>query len=112
MQGGPCHTRAMKRILAMAALVALVTGMAGAAAAQSDRSPPLSDLLRRLQRDSDYAGRIIGTHTVRPGSGGSAFLYEVRILSPDDRIVIVYLDPRTGSVVRNPQAWLRRSGDR
>lgn len=100
------------RRLAMAAIFALLIPMVGVAAAQNDRSPPLSELLRRLQNDPDYAGRVVGTHTVRAGNGGSAFLYEVRILSPDDRIVIVYLDPRTGSVVRNPDAWLRRSGNR
>ena len=100
------------RKLAMAALYAMMIPMVDVATAQNDRSPPLSDLLRQLQRDSAYAGRIVGTHTVRSGDGGSAFLYEVRILSPNDRIVIVYLDPGTGAVVRNPEAWLRRAGRR
>lgn len=97
------------RLLAIVASLAILLPMIGIAAAQSDRMPPLSDLLRRLQRDSDYAGRIVGTHTVRSGNGGSAFLYEVRILSPDDQIIIVYLDPATGTVVGNPDAWLRRN---
>lgn len=92
-------------------LVAMVT-ISGAAAAQNERSPTLSDLLRDLQRDSSYAGRIVGTHVVRPSSGGQKYLYEVRILAADDRIIIVHLDPRTGAVVRNPEAWLRRSGSR
>lgn len=100
------------RILMLAAILALTIPMADIAAAQNGRSPPLSDLLRQLQRDSAYAGRIVGTHTVRSDDGGSAFLYEVRILSADDRIVIVYLDPGTGAVVRNPDAWLRRAGRR
>lgn len=99
-----------KRVLA--AILALTIPMAGAAAAQNGRSPSLSEMLGQLQRDSAYAGRIIGTHTVRSGEGGSAFLYEVRILSADDRIVIIHLDPRTGAVVRNPDAWLRRAGRR
>lgn len=92
-------------------LVAMVT-FPGAAAAQGERALPLSDLLRDLQRDSRYAGRIVGTHVVRPPSGGQNLLYEVRILAADDRIIIVHLDPRTGAVVRNPEAWLRRSGNR
>ncbi len=73
---------------------------------------PLSDMLRQLQRDASYAGRIVGTHTVRARNGGSAYLYEVRILSPNDRVIIVHLDPDTGAVVRNPDAWFRRSGRR
>lgn len=100
----------MIRTLTIAALLAAMLAVGGAAAAQNDRSPPLSDLLRRLQRDTSYAGRIVGTHVVRSQSG-SAYLYEVRILSPDDRIIIVYLDPGNGAVVRNPDAWLR-SGNR
>ena len=100
------------RKLAMAAIFAVMIPMADVAAAQNDRTPPLSDLLRQLQRDPAYAGRIVGTHTVRSGDGGSAFLYEVRILSANDRIVIVYLDPGTGAVVRNPEAGLRRAGRR
>ena len=100
------------RILAMAMIFAAMIPMVDVAAAQNGRSPPLSELLRQLQRDSAYAGRIVGTHTMRSGDGGPAFLYEVRILSPNDRIIIVYLDPATGAVVRNPEAWLRRAGRR
>ncbi len=102
----------MRRFLAMSALFALLMSIGGVAVAQNDRSMPLSQMLRQLQRDSAYAGRIVGTHTVRAPNGGSAYLYEVRILSPNDRVVIVYLDPRTGAVVRNPDAWLGRSGRR
>lgn len=100
------------RTLARAMTLAAIVAISAAASAQNDRSPPLSDLLRQLQRNSDYSGRIVGTHVVRPSSGGQAFLYEVRILADDDRIIIVHLDPRTGAVVRNPDAWLRRSGNR
>lgn len=101
----------MKKLV-LATILALMIPMSDVAAAQNERSLPLPDLLLQLQRDAAYKGRIVGTHTVRSGDGGSAFLYEVRILSPDDRIVIVYLDPGTGAVVRNPDAWLRRSGRR
>ena len=100
------------RTLARAMILAAMVTIAGAAAAQNDRTRPLSDLLSRLQRNSHYAGRIVGTHVIRPPSGGQAFLYEVRILAPDDRIIVVYLDPRTGAVVTNPDTWLRRSGNR
>ena len=100
----------MIRILAIATILALLIPIGGPAVAQNDRSMRLSDMLRQLQRNDRYEGRIVGTHTVRAPNGGSAYLYEVRILSSDDRVIIVYLDPRTGSVVRNPDAWLRRSG--
>lgn len=102
----------MTRILATLVVLALLVPVGGPTAAQDERAMPLSEMLRRLQRDDRYAGRIVGTHTVRPPNGGSAYLYEVRILSPSDRVIIVYLDPRTGAVVRNPDAWLRRSGRR
>ena len=102
----------MRRVLDIAAILAALISIGGPAAAQNDRSMPLSDMLRQLQRDSSYAGRIVGTHTVRAHDGGAAYLYEVRILSPQDRVIIVYLDPRTGAVVRNPDAWLRRAGRR
>lgn len=69
--------------------------------------PALSDALARLQRDPAYAGRIVGTHVLRGPSDSGAFLYEVRILSPGDRILIVYLDPDSGAVVGNPRAWFR-----
>ena len=100
----------MRRALAFAILLAACAAFAGPAVAQNDRAMALSDMLRQLQRDSSYQGRIVGTHTVRAPNGGSTYLYEVRILSPNDRVIIVYLDPRTGSVVRNPDAWLRRAG--
>ncbi len=100
------------RRLVLAAILALMIPMTDGAAAQNGRSPSLSDLLRQLQRDPAYAGRIVGTHTVRSVEGGSAFLYEVRILSADDRIVIVHLDPSNGAVVRNSETWLRRAGRR
>ncbi len=102
----------MTRILAIAALLALLIPIGGTAIAQNGRTMPLSDMLRQLQRNPDYAGRIVGAHTVRAPDGGAAFLYEVRILAPDDRVLIVHLDPHTGAVVRNPNAWLGRSGRR
>ncbi|NNG02684.1 MAG: PepSY domain-containing protein [Inquilinus sp.] len=101
----------MKRRAMMGAILAAAATWAAPVAAQNDRAPALSTLLRRLQGDPAYAGRIVGTHVVRAGSG-TAFLYEVRILSPDDRIVIVHLDPDSGAVVGNPDAWLRRRASR
>ena len=95
----------MIRTLAVA-LCLLLSSLAVPALAQNDGGPPaLFDALSRLQRNPAYAGRIVGTHIVRPPGGGHAFLYEVRILSPGDRIVIVYLDPDSGAVVTNPNQW-------
>ena len=95
-------TRVLITLIALAGLL-----VPDPALAQRRNQPALFDALAELQRNPAYAGRIVGTHVVRAPDGGSAFLYEVRILSPDDRIVIVYLDPETGRVVSNPSAWFR-----
>lgn len=102
---GPWQTEAMMRTLA--ALCLVLISLAGPALAQPGGEPALFDALARLQRDPAYAGRIVGTHIVRAPGGGQAFLYEVRILAPSDRIVIVYLDPASGAVVTDPDAWFR-----
>ena len=101
----------MIRRRAVVAALAL-TLAAGPALAQNRGQPALFDMLARLQRNPAYAGRIVGTHVVRSPTGGRAFLYEVRILSPHDRIIIVYLDPYNGAVVNNPNAWFRRNANR
>ena len=93
----------MIRALAFALCLVLMP-VAGTALAQNGGQPALFEALSRLQRDPAYAGRIVGTHIVR-APGGEAFLYEVRIHSPEDRILIVHLDPASGAVVSNPQAW-------
>jgi len=50
---------------------------------------PVADTLSRLSN----RGRVLGTHMGRDGN------YEVRILTPDDRIELHYVNPRNGRIV-------------
>ena len=52
--------------------------------------------IKRLKANPRYRGRVLGTRVVRTREGR---LVEVRILRPNDRIIIVYIDPQTGGVV-------------
>jgi hypothetical protein len=52
--------------------------------------------LSRLRNIPRYQGRVLGTHIKRDGG---RYLYEVRILRRDDRVILVYIDPETGGVV-------------
>lgn len=65
-------------------------------AVAQNQSRDLGSSLSRLQNNPRYQGRILGTHVVRRQSRQ---LYEVRILRPDDRVILVYIDPKTGGVV-------------
>ena len=69
--------------------------LAGATAYAESRFN-LQKTLRRLETNPKYRGRVLGTRVVRT-TGGE--LVEVRILRPDDRVIIVYIDPQTGGVV-------------
>ena len=65
------------------------------------RQPPTAAELEALEARGlltwrRYQGRVLGTHIRRQGN---RVLYEVRILRPDDRIILVYLDAETGGVV-------------
>lgn len=64
------------------------------------RGSDLSSSLQRLQNNPRYQGRIIGTQIRRTERGA---LYEVQILRPDDRVIVVYIDPATGGVVGDSQ---------
>ena len=68
-------------------------------AAQAQNPPDLFSILANLQRNPAYAGEVLTTQQYYP-PGSQRFLYEVRILRPDDTIVIVYIDPMTGQIVR------------
>jgi hypothetical protein len=72
------------------------TGQALAADPTARNSRKLSRALSRLRSNPRYRGRILGTH-IRRNNGG--FVYEVRILRRDDRVILVYIDPQTGGVV-------------
>ena len=78
-----------------AALVALGSGMAAA----QQGAPDLFAILSALQQNPAYAGQVLTTQPYYPDPNSQRFLYEVRILKPNDQIVIVYIDPMTGQIV-------------
>jgi len=101
----------MRKLLA-SLIIILAAGLVftpeNPAAAQS-RGGDLSGSLERLQNNPRYQGRIIGTQIRRTERGA---LYEVQILRPDDRVIVVYIDPATGGVVGDSQQRGGTSGRR
>ena len=98
----------MKRFLSVL-LISLTLGLVAAPlskAAADENSRELAAALSRLKDNPRYQGRILGTH-IRRDNGN--YLYEVRILRRDDRIVLVYIDPDTGRVVRDSERGGKRS---
>lgn len=88
----------MTRILS---IVLVILGLSCASffeAAAAEKSRELAGALSRLQDNPRYRGRILGTHIKRDNGG---YLYEVRILRGDDRVILVYIDPETGRIVDN-----------
>lgn len=106
---GVVDNRAMLRPLRAAVLGILLCLAAPAPGPALAQSPvyELSDSLARLQNNPRYHGRVLSTHIRR--QGGRA-LYEVRILRPDDRVILVYIDPNTGGVVGDSERSRRPSG--
>jgi len=93
----------MKRIVSIL-LISLFLGLGApppieAVAAENIRD--LSGSLSRLKNNPRYQGRVLGTHIKRDNGG---YLYEVRILRRDDRIILVYIDPETGGVVGDSES--------
>lgn len=97
----------MRKILSILTVVLLlgsVNSMNSRVYAQSG-SPEIAGALSRLKNNPRYQGRILGTH-VKRNSG--RLLYEVRILRPDDRVILVYIDPQTGGVVGDSERRKQR----
>ncbi len=90
-------------ILLISLMLDLSTAPIGKALA-AEQSRELSGALSRLKNNPRYRGRILGTHIKRNNGG---FLYEVRILRRDDRIILVYIDPQTGGVVGDSERAAR-----
>ena len=92
----------MRRFLAIFAVAAfLISGNAIQSRVYAQApSPEISGALSRLKNNPRYQGRILGTHVKKRGQ---RFLYEVRILRPDDRVILVYIDPQTGGVVSDSE---------
>lgn len=92
----------MKSVLSAVLLGFLVLASApatvffGEAAAYAENRFNLQKTLRRLKANPKYSGRVLGTRVVQTTNGE---LVEVRILKPNDRVIIVYIDPQTGGVV-------------
>jgi hypothetical protein len=88
----------MRKFISILALVLFLGGlnsMNSRVYAQSG-PPEIAGALSRLKNNPRYQGRILGTHVKQ---NGGRYLYEVRILRPDDRVILVYIDPQTGGVV-------------
>ncbi|MEK9644816.1 MAG: PepSY domain-containing protein [Alphaproteobacteria bacterium] len=88
----------MQKLITIAAVAAFLGVSAAAPPPAYGESGwgDISSALSRLKKNPRYQGRIIGTH-VKPA--GDQYLYEVRILRPDDRVILVYIDPDTGRVI-------------
>lgn len=90
------------KILAVSLLLLCFTvgafGGPKSAQAQSVKrnSSEISSTLSRLQQNPRYQGRILGTHLRK---SGKSYVYEVRILRPDDSVIIVFISPQTGGVI-------------
>lgn len=95
----------MKKSVASIALMVLVYGVIFAstvAHAQTSKknTAELSKTLSRLANNPRYTGRVIGTHLRQSGKG---YLYEIRILRPDDSIIVVLVSPQSGRVIRDSE---------
>lgn len=82
-------------ILALVLFLGTVNSLNSTVYAQSG-PPEIAGALARIKNNPRYQGRILGTHVKETGG---RYLYEVRILRPDDRVILVYIDPETGGVV-------------
>jgi len=101
--------RKLLSILTLVLLLGSVNSMNSRVYAQvyaQSGSPEIAGALSRLKNNPRYQGRILGTH-VKRNSG--RLLYEVRILRPDDRVILVYIDPQTGGVVGDSERRQRRA---
>ena len=87
------------RIARLGRAAGLVTALMIAAGSALAQAPDLFAILAQLQRNPRFAGQVLTTQQFYPEPGSGNFLYEVRILRPDDRIIIVYIDPMSGQIV-------------
>ncbi len=90
-----------KDCISAAAIALALLSASVPAGAQNGSAPDLLSILSQLQQNPAYAGQIVGTQAYRPDPQSDRVLYQVRILRPDDQIIVIYIDPATGQVV-NP----------
>ena len=91
-------------VLPLIAALLSIAAVPQAAYGQS-ASRDITQTLSRLENNPRYQGRVLGTHLRQEGD---QFLYEVRILRPDDRVILVYIDPKTGGVVGDSERSNKR----
>ncbi len=105
----PLH---MKKLVVPVLLLVLALGgvcspgLARAQVAQAN-SAELSGALKRLRNNPRYYGKVLGTHL--RGSGKN-YVYEVRILRPDDSVIVVFISPKTGGVIGDSERGSGKSG--
>lgn len=110
------HSQVPFRILALlrmriapvlaAAVIATMSGWATAAPAQSDQDRAREELLDgkilsydQILRQARKAvpGRVVGQDLVRDRNGD--FVYRLKIMRPDGKVVLALLDARTGRLL-------------
>ena len=94
----PFHMKILIRTFLLFSLLLGLSLLPDTAFAQSKKSASadLSNALSRLKNNPRYNGRVLGTHLRKTGKG---YVYEVRILRPNDSVVVVYISSETGGVI-------------
>jgi len=77
-------------------IAGLLASLLPLAPANAQNPAKLSRTLSRLGQNPRYRGRVLGTHIRRQGQ---KVIYEVRILRPNDRVILVFIDPKTGRIL-------------
>lgn len=93
-------------VLAVLICGVIFTSTVAHAQTSTKKSAELSNTLSRLANNPKYQGRVIGTHLRRSDSG---YLYEIRILRPNDSVIVVLVNPQTGRVIRDSERKNGRS---
>ena len=94
-----------RKFLLLAALLALLMAPSLAAASDQDRARaavmsgqarPLGEILGEIR--GDYPGRLLDTHLAQ--SGGGTWVYRLRILGADGRVVSLTVDAKSARILR------------
>jgi uncharacterized membrane protein YkoI len=114
----PGGTLALAQALALALGLALVPAAAGASgrgdheralsAVRAGEILPLPEILERLRRE--HPGQVLELELEdrRSSAGERVWVYEVRLLQPDGKVVKLEVDARSAHVLRGPRERARR----